>query len=679
MNVFDFDGTIYAGDSSVDFWLFCLKKQPRLLRFFPKQMLGAALYALGRISKEEFKSRYFSFCAGISDIDSFVRAFWDKNGSKIRPWYKKLQKDDDCVISASPDFLLKEICGRLGIRNLITTNVDKTTGRLLGKNCHGKHKPEFFRERFGDARIGAFYSDSKSDAPMANMAEQSFFVKREKFSVFSEGHSSFTEKLTKTYIFTYAVLMLVYCCVWKPFPIEEWDDYMMPTVTLASKNPHLAIFDSDMENAVKIYPEWKDYMKDMRFSSLKARNGGELPWYFPTYSVFCIPLRFLLPIFRIPAVYTFAFTNLFILLATVLCVYRALRGSESPSKLFVLILLLTFNPIVFYLEWISAEVFIYSMLVLGMLFCRKERWIKSLFFTSLAATLNPTVLVIVIGIIVFCILKERRFPARAAFVSLISFVPFAYNFYNTGYINLSVGAGFGDMNFAHRFCAYLFDLNYGFLPFFAPILIASVALIPIGIFRKDWSYVYFLGVFFLTVIAYSFMDHINCGMSGVARYNAWAYVLLVFAFFQSAVSDRIFSGVGFATFAVLIPILFSYNPIVSKDADNLHFTPIASFFLNHFPYFYNPLHSTFYSRTAHVYGGYDYSLPVVYSDRNGYARKILLTSNEAESLVMSLVASDEASAKFIKSKIACLDSREQYISVPARYTLKFVSKEDFTK
>ena len=65
MNVFDFDGTIYDGDSSVDFWLFCLQKKPSLLRCFPRQLRGAVLYKFGRITKEEFKSRYFSFVAGI--------------------------------------------------------------------------------------------------------------------------------------------------------------------------------------------------------------------------------------------------------------------------------------------------------------------------------------------------------------------------------------------------------------------------------------------------------------------------------------------------------------------------------------------------------------------------------------------------------------------------------------
>ena len=35
MNVYDFDGTIYDGDSTLDFWYFCLKKHPQILLYLP--------------------------------------------------------------------------------------------------------------------------------------------------------------------------------------------------------------------------------------------------------------------------------------------------------------------------------------------------------------------------------------------------------------------------------------------------------------------------------------------------------------------------------------------------------------------------------------------------------------------------------------------------------------------
>ena len=174
--VFDFDGTIYDGDSSIDFWIFCLKCDFSLTRFLPNQLLGIVLYKLRIENKEKFKSRYFSFFKGIKNIKQVVADFWNKNETKIKDWYKKIQKEDDCVISASPEVLLAEVCNRLNIKNLIATKVDKKTGKLIGKNCHDKNKPEFFRQRFGNIEIEKFYSDSKSDLPMAKMAKEAFLV-----------------------------------------------------------------------------------------------------------------------------------------------------------------------------------------------------------------------------------------------------------------------------------------------------------------------------------------------------------------------------------------------------------------------------------------------------------------------------------------------------------------------
>lgn len=178
MNVFDFDGTIYDGDSSLDFWLFCVAKRPSLLRYFPNQICGWLLYKTGRISKGEFKSRFFSFFAGIPKIDVFVKEFWNKNERRIKSWYKRMRRSDDCVVSASPRFLLEEICGRLGIKHLMATEVDTRTGRLLGKNCYGVEKIRRLFFEFENVHVDAFYSDSLSDLPLAQIAEQAYLVRK---------------------------------------------------------------------------------------------------------------------------------------------------------------------------------------------------------------------------------------------------------------------------------------------------------------------------------------------------------------------------------------------------------------------------------------------------------------------------------------------------------------------
>ena len=55
INGYDFDKTIYASDSSVDFYKFCLKKNKKLLLMLPNQIYGLILYILGIIDKTKAK------------------------------------------------------------------------------------------------------------------------------------------------------------------------------------------------------------------------------------------------------------------------------------------------------------------------------------------------------------------------------------------------------------------------------------------------------------------------------------------------------------------------------------------------------------------------------------------------------------------------------------------------
>ena len=58
----------------------------------------------------------YSFLSRLPDPEAEARLFWDSRIDRIFPWYINRRRDDDLVISASPDFLIGEACRRLGIR-----------------------------------------------------------------------------------------------------------------------------------------------------------------------------------------------------------------------------------------------------------------------------------------------------------------------------------------------------------------------------------------------------------------------------------------------------------------------------------------------------------------------------------------------------------------------------------
>ena len=61
LDIYDFDGTIYNGDSSIDFLVYAMKKKKSLIKYLPKIVLFVLLNKLGIIPKKKSKQVYFSF------------------------------------------------------------------------------------------------------------------------------------------------------------------------------------------------------------------------------------------------------------------------------------------------------------------------------------------------------------------------------------------------------------------------------------------------------------------------------------------------------------------------------------------------------------------------------------------------------------------------------------------
>lgn len=184
MNVYDFDNTIYDGETVVDFFFFCMKKNPALARFIPALLSAWLKYKLCAVTMAELEARaekYLGrFLAQAEDLTGLVNEFWDTHQHKIKPFYARMRREDDVIISASCDFLLDEICRRLGIRNYICSVLNLETGRIC-QICYREKKPELFRARYPDAEIDNFYSDSQNDLPMMRMARNAYIVKGDKF------------------------------------------------------------------------------------------------------------------------------------------------------------------------------------------------------------------------------------------------------------------------------------------------------------------------------------------------------------------------------------------------------------------------------------------------------------------------------------------------------------------
>ena len=81
------------------------------------------------------------------------------------------------ILTASFDLTVGEACRRLGVRNLVASEVDVGTMKVTYLNF-STNKAKRFRELYGpDVVIDEFYTDSKFDQPMIDMARHAFMVK----------------------------------------------------------------------------------------------------------------------------------------------------------------------------------------------------------------------------------------------------------------------------------------------------------------------------------------------------------------------------------------------------------------------------------------------------------------------------------------------------------------------
>ena len=176
MNIFDFDGTIHRGDSSVAFYLYCLRRRPYIVLLLPVQAAAALLHVLGIIDVTAMKQVFYLYFRLI-DAKALLASFWEQDRKNIQEWYHRVHTEYDVLISASPEFMLAPICEELGIRTLIASKVDPGTGKYTGKNCSGEEKVLRFRALFPDAVPENSYYDRDSDLPVSSLAVHGFRIK----------------------------------------------------------------------------------------------------------------------------------------------------------------------------------------------------------------------------------------------------------------------------------------------------------------------------------------------------------------------------------------------------------------------------------------------------------------------------------------------------------------------
>ncbi len=506
----------------------------------------------------------------------------------------------------------------------------------------------------------------------------------------------------------YQCLTVVFLCVWlmfigskafqwKPVPMGESDDYMFTTICLQYRG-ELMVREEDWIKAIEDFPEFSEYLTYCyqigEQSDITDEDGGRAPWYFGTYSAICIPIKVLLKALDIPQIYTYPATNL--LLYFIALLFVAFIWKKSSGKRLLATLLVGINPALFYIVWQSAEVFIFSFVVISLVCWSNKNYKWAALFVSIAGTMNSTIMMLGVVMIVdfFMELLAKKQEKGKVFGYLLRqwkaiilfgccfipcLIPFIYNKLNYGVWNLQVSYGFADSQagYLSRVLSYLFDWNYGVLPYYPLMFLVMLILVVVFIIKHKFRNLLYFIAFIAVIAAYSIMWHINCGMSGIARYTVWTLPIMLFGVLEAwewiEYGFKKFVKYGYVG-ALLLSIFYStfivneYGVMFASNTKDINLTPVAKAVLEKCPQLYWSIPSTFIDRVEHSAGGYWYTRPVIYATSNGSVKKILVTGKTAEKLFDYILTDNEG----MEYLIDCIseyewDDEYHFINIPNKY------------
>ncbi len=179
MRVFDFDNTLYDGETMVDFFHFMVEKKEELKKYksivnFFLNLYNHNMLPMNLVRKciDKYKGE---LNYSTKNIDKYVAEFWDLHRDKIMKDMVKKVKKDDVIITASLDFLLRPIIKDLPTKNIICTEVD-IENKKVDCVCYKENKVKKYREKYKDIPIDELYTDSYTDKPLMQISKKVYLI-----------------------------------------------------------------------------------------------------------------------------------------------------------------------------------------------------------------------------------------------------------------------------------------------------------------------------------------------------------------------------------------------------------------------------------------------------------------------------------------------------------------------
>lgn len=177
MNVYDFDKTIFWGDTEDRFFAFIFEKRKDLWLYKWNHRFWEEFYKMGLFHDKTFiRQAQYTVLRKIDDVDAMLEEYWEENACHMMAWYEKVKRPDDVIATGTPAFVMLPVLRRLGLTGLVATDMDKRTGKINGRFATYHHKVDAFKKQYSLDEIDEFYSDAWSDHYLAEYAKKAYVV-----------------------------------------------------------------------------------------------------------------------------------------------------------------------------------------------------------------------------------------------------------------------------------------------------------------------------------------------------------------------------------------------------------------------------------------------------------------------------------------------------------------------
>lgn len=180
--LFDFDGTLSAGDCNIEFYKYCLKHSVQAWLFLPLALPGAVLKLFNKngvvwrqiVQRAMTKNMVKKLAPGFIKQHRVNRFGW------AAEQVAKERADGNFVIciSASADFFVRPLVRDMAFDAVIATRRDAERPWIIKFLCYGPNKIVALDRFFGGRsyQVVRAYSDSKSDMPIMRIATEQVWI-----------------------------------------------------------------------------------------------------------------------------------------------------------------------------------------------------------------------------------------------------------------------------------------------------------------------------------------------------------------------------------------------------------------------------------------------------------------------------------------------------------------------